>query len=110
MENSLSAVEQPEAVFASHASVKNGIISLCPTLDLLAIADQSDSVNVFRFNGQFAFGKKRPTPEAVVQSICWRYDGMLTLSLFFSLFTRGSSLEYRGNPTFIDIRQGNVLL
>ncbi|KAI9660692.1 MAG: hypothetical protein M1821_010044 [Bathelium mastoideum] len=75
MEDLLSASPQPEAVFASHAQVKNGIISLCPTVDLIAIADQHESVNVYRFNGQLAFSKKRPNAKSEVKSICWKYDG-----------------------------------
>lgn len=62
---------QQDAVFSS---VRKRRICLCPTLDLIAIVD--GDVKVYRFNGQLAFGKKRPVAEVEAQGICWKFDGM----------------------------------
>ena len=67
---------QQETVFSSHSLVKDREISLCPTLDLFATVNYDSSVHVFRFNGQFAFGKKRQSGPRV-ESICWKFDGKL---------------------------------
>ena len=87
MEDQLTVDLRAESVFASHSLVKRKLMKLCPTLDLLAIADRNESVNVYRFDGQFAFGRKRPNANSEVLSICWKYDGMSRSLHFCTLST-----------------------
>jgi hypothetical protein len=53
------------------------LLSCCPTLNLLATVSTNEAVDVYRFSGQRAYGAKRRGDNAAVNSICWKYDGML---------------------------------
>ncbi|KAK0658129.1 hypothetical protein DIS24_g4892 [Lasiodiplodia hormozganensis] len=51
------------------------LISYCPTMDLVAVITQEETLDVYRLNGQRAFGLKRKTFESKVDSICWKFNG-----------------------------------
>lgn len=51
------------------------LISYCPTMDLVAVVSQEETLDVYRFNGQRAFGLKRKSFESKVDSICWKFNG-----------------------------------
>jgi anaphase-promoting complex subunit 4 len=48
----------------------------CPTMDLVAVVTEEEQLDVYRFNGQRAFGLQRRDSESKVSSICWKYNGM----------------------------------
>lgn len=52
------------------------LISYCPTMDLVAVITQEETLDVYRLNGQRAFGLKRKTFESKVDSICWKFNGI----------------------------------
>ncbi|EKG12239.1 hypothetical protein MPH_10646 [Macrophomina phaseolina MS6] len=44
-------------------------------MDLVAVVTQEETLDVYRFNGQRAFGLKRKSFESKVDSICWKFNG-----------------------------------
>lgn len=56
-------------------------ISLCPTLDLIAVVTASTIVEVFRFSGHRAFGAESHNKRQI-KSIAWSHDGN-SLSIFW---------------------------
>ena len=55
--------------------VKDGIFALCPTMDLIALANNDDQVQVFRINGEQVFGIPKKRPEAQVTRLKWKPNG-----------------------------------
>ncbi|KKY15854.1 putative anaphase-promoting complex component cut20 [Diplodia seriata] len=55
--------------------VRPRLISYCPTMDLVAVITQEETLDVYRLNGQRAFGLKRKTLESKVDSMCWKFNG-----------------------------------
>jgi len=53
----------------------------CPTMDLVAVVTSDEQLDVYRFNGQRAFGLQRKNPESKVSSVCWKYNGINVLAL-----------------------------
>ncbi|GME25043.1 Anaphase-promoting complex component cut20 apc4 [Neofusicoccum parvum] len=51
------------------------LISYCPTMDLIAVVTREENLDVYRLNGQRAFGLKRKSFESKVDSICWKFNG-----------------------------------
>ena len=51
------------------------LMSYCPTMDLIAIVTDEEDLDVYRINGQRAFGLKRKNPNASVDCICWQFNG-----------------------------------
>ena len=51
------------------------LISYCPTMDLIALVTDEENLDVYRVNGQRAFGMKRKSAEVSVDRICWRFNG-----------------------------------
>ncbi|KAF2120260.1 anaphase-promoting complex, cyclosome, subunit 4-domain-containing protein [Lophiotrema nucula] len=51
------------------------LISCCPTMDLIALVTDEENLDVYRINGQRAFGLKRKSSDTTVDSICWEYNG-----------------------------------
>jgi len=47
----------------------------CPTMDLVAVLTNDEQLDVYRFNGQRAFGLQRRNSESRVSSVCWKYNG-----------------------------------
>jgi len=50
-------------------------MAYCPTMDMLAIVNEDDELEVYRLNGQLAFTRKRKGGDARVDSICWKFNG-----------------------------------
>lgn len=44
-------------------------------MDLIAIVTDEENLDVYRINGQRAFGLKRKNPNASVDCICWEFNG-----------------------------------
>jgi anaphase-promoting complex subunit 4 len=51
------------------------LISYCPTMDLIAIVTDEENLDVYRINGQRAFGLKRKSSDVTVDLICWEFNG-----------------------------------
>ncbi|PVI04763.1 hypothetical protein DM02DRAFT_725478, partial [Periconia macrospinosa] len=51
------------------------LISYCPTMDLIAIVTSEENLDVYRINGQRAFGLKRKSEDVHVLTICWQWNG-----------------------------------
>ncbi|KAF2261798.1 hypothetical protein CC78DRAFT_341092 [Lojkania enalia] len=51
------------------------LISYCPTMDLIALVTDEESLDVYRINGQRAFCLKRKSSTTTVDSICWEFNG-----------------------------------
>ena len=52
------------------------LISFCPTMDLVALVTAEENVDVYRINGQRAFGLKRRGEELQVRTMAWQWNGM----------------------------------
>ena len=50
-------------------------VACCPTMDLIAVVNQEERLDVYRFNGQRAFGLQRRNADATVQSLSWKFNG-----------------------------------
>jgi anaphase-promoting complex subunit 4 len=55
--------------------VRPHLISYCPTMDLVALVTEEETLDVFRINGQRAFGLKRKSSTTTVDYICWQFNG-----------------------------------
>ncbi|TID17887.1 hypothetical protein E6O75_ATG10532 [Venturia nashicola] len=51
------------------------LIACCPTMDLVAVVNQDEQLNVYRFGGQRAFGLQRRQGSSKVISLCWKFNG-----------------------------------
>lgn len=51
------------------------LISYCPTMDLIALVTDEENLDVYRVNGQRAFGLKRKSEDAVVEALKWQWNG-----------------------------------
>ncbi|KAF2277244.1 uncharacterized protein EI97DRAFT_500836 [Westerdykella ornata] len=51
------------------------LLSYCPTMDLIAVVTDEENLDVYRINGQRAFGLKRKKKNVTVDSICWEFNG-----------------------------------
>ncbi|KAL0259521.1 hypothetical protein SLS55_005258 [Diplodia seriata] len=58
--------------------VRPRLISYCPTMDLVAVITQEETLDVYRLNGQRAFGLKRKTLESKVDSMCWKFNDIVS--------------------------------
>lgn len=56
--------------------IKPDLVSLCPTLDLVAVATTDRQLDVFRFNGERAFGRARDGLEVSIDLFEWKWNGM----------------------------------
>ncbi|KAF1952198.1 hypothetical protein CC80DRAFT_527960 [Byssothecium circinans] len=52
------------------------LISYCPTMDLIALVTSEENLDVYRINGQRAFGLKRKSEDCTVTSLCWQFNGL----------------------------------
>lgn len=53
-------------------------------MDLVAVVNQDEQLNVYRFGGQRAFGLQRRQGSSKVISLCWKFNGIGRDSGFFS--------------------------
>ncbi|KAJ8116671.1 hypothetical protein OPT61_g1956 [Boeremia exigua] len=51
------------------------LIAYCPTMDLVAVVTAEENLDVYRINGQRAFGVKRKSEDLVVDTIKWEFNG-----------------------------------
>jgi hypothetical protein len=51
------------------------LISYCPSMDLIAVVTDEESLDVYRINGQRAFGLKRKSGDMRVDAIQWQFNG-----------------------------------
>ncbi|KAF3041164.1 hypothetical protein E8E12_009334 [Didymella heteroderae] len=51
------------------------LIAHCPTMDLIAVVTDEESLDVYRINGQRAFGLKRKNDDVTVDTIQWEFNG-----------------------------------
>jgi anaphase-promoting complex subunit 4 len=51
------------------------LISYCPTMDLIALVTDEETLDVYRINGQRAFGLKRKNTHSNIDAICWEFNG-----------------------------------
>lgn len=67
------------------AKCKPGMLTYCPTMDLVALATQDEQLSVFRLNGQkvlgvdFAGDPYLDEVKGEVRFITWKHDGKLLL-------------------------------
>lgn len=45
-------------------------------MDLVAVVNQDEQLNVYRFGGQRAFGLQRRQGSGKVISLCWKFNGI----------------------------------
>ncbi|TKA68104.1 hypothetical protein B0A49_08709, partial [Cryomyces minteri] len=55
--------------------VHSNLLAYCPTMDLIAIVTEDEQLDVYRLNGQRAFGMKRKSPRLSIDSMCWKFNG-----------------------------------
>jgi anaphase-promoting complex subunit 4 len=63
-----------QAEKALHQPIHAHLVSYCPTMDLIAVVSQAEQLDVYRLNGQRAFGLKQK-PGRKVDAICWKLNG-----------------------------------
>jgi anaphase-promoting complex subunit 4 len=51
------------------------LIAYCPTMDLIAVVTSEENLDVYRLNGQRAFGLKRKSEEVDVDALQWEFNG-----------------------------------
>lgn len=51
------------------------LTAYCPTMDLIAVVTTEENLDVYRINGQRAFGLKRKSEDLVVDAIQWEFNG-----------------------------------
>jgi anaphase-promoting complex subunit 4 len=51
------------------------LITYCPSMDLVAIVTDEENLDVYRINGQRAFGLKRKSEDVTVDAIQWEFNG-----------------------------------
>jgi anaphase-promoting complex subunit 4 len=51
------------------------LIAYCPTMDLIALVTDEESLDVYRINGQRAFGLKRKSEDFTVDALQWEFNG-----------------------------------
>ncbi|EDU43255.1 conserved hypothetical protein [Pyrenophora tritici-repentis Pt-1C-BFP] len=51
------------------------LISYCPTMDLVAVVTDEENLDVYRINGQRAFGLKRKSDDVSVVELQWEFSG-----------------------------------
>ncbi|RMZ73090.1 anaphase-promoting complex component cut20 apc4 [Pyrenophora seminiperda CCB06] len=55
--------------------IHSHLISYCPTMDLIAVVTDEENLDVYRINGQRAFGFKRKSDELSVVALQWEFNG-----------------------------------
>lgn len=51
------------------------LIACCPTMDLIAVVTDEENLDVYRINGQRAFGLRRKNDDVAVDMIKWEFNG-----------------------------------
>lgn len=71
-----------QAEKALPSTIHAHLVSFCPTMDLIAVVTQDEQLDVYRLNGQRAFGRKRKDYKSTVSSICWKFNGKISRQTF----------------------------
>lgn len=71
--NAPTLLQQAEKVLLH--SIHPHLIAYCPTMDLIAVVTTEENLDVYRINGQRAFGLKRKSEDVVVDTIKWEFNG-----------------------------------
>ena len=50
-------------------------VAYCPTMDLLAVSNIDEQIQVFRLNGQRVFGVANKKPDCKISGLKWKPDG-----------------------------------
>ena len=83
-----------EKVLTLKCRLGKGMVSYCPTMDLVAVTTEDEAVHVFRFNGQKVFGGEFGKDK--VRGLAWRADGQLVMNFRFPPLTL---IEYRADAS-----------
>jgi anaphase-promoting complex subunit 4 len=51
------------------------LIAYCPTMDLIALVTDEENLDVYRINGQRAFGLKKKSEDVTVDALQWEFNG-----------------------------------
>ena len=51
------------------------LIAYCPSMDLIAVVTDEENLDVYRINGQRAFGLKRKNDDVTVDALQWEFNG-----------------------------------
>lgn len=73
--------------------IHSHLITYCPTMDLIAVVTDEENLDVYRINGQRAFGLKRKNTDASIDSICWEFNGQAIAVAWSDGFTDILSAE-----------------
>ena len=71
--NSPTLLQQAEKILLH--PVHPHLIAYCPTMDLIAVVTTEENLDVYRINGQRAFGLKRKNESVTVDAIQWEFNG-----------------------------------
>ena len=55
--------------------IRPHLITYCPTMDLIAVVTDEENLDVYRINGQRAFGLKRKSEDVSVDALQWEFNG-----------------------------------
>ncbi|KAF1986422.1 hypothetical protein K402DRAFT_463704 [Aulographum hederae CBS 113979] len=56
--------------------IRPSLISICPTMELVAVVTEDEQVDVYRFGGQRAFSLPRRRLESTIRSLRWKFNGV----------------------------------
>ncbi len=58
-----------------HQAVHPGLITYCPSMDLVALVTTDQQVFIYRLNGQRVYGATQKAGKLGVESISWKPNG-----------------------------------
>ena len=75
----MEATEAPAMVLQADKTllqpIRPHLVAYCPTMDLIAVVTEQETLDVYRLNGQRAFGHKRKNSISSIDYICWKFNG-----------------------------------
>ena len=63
-----------------HQTIIPGLVSYCPSMDLIALGTIDNQVQIFRLNGQEVYKSNQRKSDIKVQSLAWKPNGMFSPS------------------------------
>lgn len=79
---------------ALHQPSITGMLSYCPSMDLVALGTNDNQVQIYRLNGQEVYRSSHKNSDLKVQSLAWKPNGAFQWNLQLSRFP---SLQRRAN-------------
>ncbi|KAL6707472.1 hypothetical protein ACN47E_004042 [Coniothyrium glycines] len=73
MDKTRQLLEQAEKILLH--PIHPHLIAYCPTMDLIAVVTDEENLDVYRINGQRAFGLKRKSEDVTVDALQWEFNG-----------------------------------